>query len=1153
MTDIGKLAFLFLVKDSIPHIDYWQHFLRGHQDSVTTYVHSKTELASPIPGMNVVETVPTEWGYIFSAIRMLLRTAIDDAQNKRFVIVSESCVPIVPFDIIFNRIMSDSRSIIAYRRPTPVEVTERKPQSFAEDVFWKQSTWMSLNREHATLLCNSDAIAGQFSSCFMADEHLPISLIALNGQLQSVVNREITFADWQDRGAHPRSFESPLRSGDVEAISVARSTGCLFARKFPASTSLTPLRSFVRDIPDDAETQNENCREEITFIVSNYNLGHVISDCLDSIVAQSSSRWRCLIVDDGSTDGSVDVIHSKLKQLADSRIKFFPRKENRGTIFTLSELIKTADTDIVGILDADDALHPNCAEMVLKRFTETTTGFVYTNFLTCDSEMRPLSNGFSSAIPPGESALDNDCIGHFKAFRRTSYFRTSGVDDAIVYAEDKDLIYRLEEVTRPEFINLPLYRYRTGRSDSQGSGEKARAGIENHEIAKLNAFWRRLRVAITRSLVGAVPMGVNSALWVGVEAEAGDSISAAPAINKSDDLTRATLGERHDFVAVDIAWNRGTMRSAVRTIANHLGPTGIVAVCVPNGNHFRISEAHALDRAPAWCNWSAQCAQGDIIRLFESCGLTLSKRTPHYDTAYAKWHRSGCPERSSNWPSMPLLGPDSFTTHWILEFVWNTSIPQSPASDSIAVVVWCGESNESELWKTLNSVGRVATDIIVMTDSAWVEEQVSRIDVRCLNPCDDGKDAFKQIVASTVRDWVLFVAAGEQLGHSEGGCFTNLNSDSPDNGPNAYALPVHYVAERDEVPFISFVPELRLIHRTYDDASPTTETTLPLNSWIERNGNLDSTVRTRVGIVSQKDSRLSDDLRKAFALVSRGDLQEVAQQLTDIQNGGKTPADYRPYATETLRIFALDDRILTRRSRSENKVAPQWWPRYNDALIAYRSGFFGQAEEICGSLASERVGFDYVMKSTKQLLALALEAQNEWLRAAGVRKELVENNSIHSICDDIALLRCYAMANDIPAACAAIERLLTADKCEDSNYDRISEIALKCENEDLAATFISTIAASDLSRIASAKRLLDIVKGSEHLILRLAVAFPDDPGVLEVLGDSYLQNEQFDSALQAYSDSARLSPNPEVLHKLKKVQLQTDTDPQRAQIWSNTE
>lgn len=65
----------------------------------------------------------------------------------------------------------------------------------------------------------------------------------------------------------------------------------------------------------------------ISIIIPTYNRAHLISETLDSIIAQTYSCWECIIVDDGSTDNTKQIV--KNYSIKDSRIKYCTRPSNR--------------------------------------------------------------------------------------------------------------------------------------------------------------------------------------------------------------------------------------------------------------------------------------------------------------------------------------------------------------------------------------------------------------------------------------------------------------------------------------------------------------------------------------------------------------------------------------------------------------------------------------------------------------------------------------------------------------------------------------------------------------------------------------------------------------------------------------------------------
>lgn len=133
--------------------------------------------------------------------------------------------------------------------------------------------------------------------------------------------------------------------------------------------------------------------ETITLLVANYNNGPYLRECIESVLAQTCSSWRCIIVDDASTDESAE-IYAEYADEPRIRVEYNP--QNLGFIGTLKRLISLAETNLLGLLDPDDALTEDAIQIMLAAHeTYSDAGFVYSNCWYCDSDLNPLRHGFS--------------------------------------------------------------------------------------------------------------------------------------------------------------------------------------------------------------------------------------------------------------------------------------------------------------------------------------------------------------------------------------------------------------------------------------------------------------------------------------------------------------------------------------------------------------------------------------------------------------------------------------------------------------------------------------------------------------------------------------------------------------------------------------
>jgi glycosyltransferase involved in cell wall biosynthesis len=96
----------------------------------------------------------------------------------------------------------------------------------------------------------------------------------------------------------------------------------------------------------------------VTIIIPNYNREKFIGEALDSILSQTYQNWECLVIDDGSTDNSKEVVRSY--ELKDSRIKLYERPVNRikGANACRNYGFELSNGEYINWFDSDDIMMP---------------------------------------------------------------------------------------------------------------------------------------------------------------------------------------------------------------------------------------------------------------------------------------------------------------------------------------------------------------------------------------------------------------------------------------------------------------------------------------------------------------------------------------------------------------------------------------------------------------------------------------------------------------------------------------------------------------------------------------------------------------------------------------------------------------------------
>lgn len=97
----------------------------------------------------------------------------------------------------------------------------------------------------------------------------------------------------------------------------------------------------------------------VSVIVPTYNYGRYIIDAVKSLQDQTYNNWECIIVDDGSTDTTKDIVRTL--SYSDNRLKYI-YQENQYQAVGKNTGLKTSQGDYIQFLDADDMLEPNKLE-----------------------------------------------------------------------------------------------------------------------------------------------------------------------------------------------------------------------------------------------------------------------------------------------------------------------------------------------------------------------------------------------------------------------------------------------------------------------------------------------------------------------------------------------------------------------------------------------------------------------------------------------------------------------------------------------------------------------------------------------------------------------------------------------------------------------
>ena len=181
---------------------------------------------------------------------------------------------------------------------------------------------------------------------------------------------------------------------------------------------------------------------KITVIVPNYNKEQYIGECLKSVKAQTMTDFDCIIIDDGSTDNSVDAVQELIAD--DRRFQLF-QNTNHGLSFSRNFGIKFADTEFVLPLDSDDYIAEDYLQRIVEHFDkhpETTLFYGKWFFVGHNADQMNANLGNLHYIDY-KTLLRGNSIHCCCAYRREDAIQCGLFDEKMQGYEDWEFLIRL--------------------------------------------------------------------------------------------------------------------------------------------------------------------------------------------------------------------------------------------------------------------------------------------------------------------------------------------------------------------------------------------------------------------------------------------------------------------------------------------------------------------------------------------------------------------------------------------------------------------------------------------------------------------------------------------------------------------------------------
>lgn len=157
----------------------------------------------------------------------------------------------------------------------------------------------------------------------------------------------------------------------------------------------------------------------VSIILPVFNAERFLSQCLDSILRQTYLDWELIAVDDGSKDGSMEILKSYEQR--DNRIHIIS-KENEGVSIARNIALEHAHGDYIYFVDSDDIVMPEALMILVKAMESSKTTFVKSDFLPIDEQGKQVFINKKQVIRRRYDGKVMDSDKFFKRILMKEYF-----------------------------------------------------------------------------------------------------------------------------------------------------------------------------------------------------------------------------------------------------------------------------------------------------------------------------------------------------------------------------------------------------------------------------------------------------------------------------------------------------------------------------------------------------------------------------------------------------------------------------------------------------------------------------------------------------------------------------------------------------------
>lgn len=199
----------------------------------------------------------------------------------------------------------------------------------------------------------------------------------------------------------------------------------------------------------------------VTICIPFYNAESTLLDAIRSVFAQTHDNWELILIDDGSTDRSLEIAQS----IKDPRVTVYADGENRKLAGRLNQVTNLANYDFIARMDADDMMSPYRIERLLDILSDNDS-YDLASSGTYSIKDDGSYNGYRGRTEKNYTfeGLLNKSQGflHAGLIARKSWYKRNHYNESLSLGQDSDLWLRAARANDFRAISIkdPLYMYR---------------------------------------------------------------------------------------------------------------------------------------------------------------------------------------------------------------------------------------------------------------------------------------------------------------------------------------------------------------------------------------------------------------------------------------------------------------------------------------------------------------------------------------------------------------------------------------------------------------------------------------------------------------------------------------------------------------------